>query len=291
MSFFLRSFLFIPSNIKKILDKFDTLKPDAFVLDLEDGVPKDQKIQARENIKNKLEKIDLSSTPKLFIRINSLDTEYVHKDIEETINPKIFGYMIPKFEDFQKLQKVMNFILEQEREKNIKFGKIKLILMVETPKGVIELGKLNNLSQRIMAITIGWEDFTKEITVFSEIIPDMLNFIRMNILLYAKANDLLTIDTIYKNFSDNEGLKNETIKVVKMGFNGKLAIHPRQIDIINSCFTPTEEEIKRMNVILKNKYRIEKEGAIDINGVMYDPPHLKWALKVKEYLNGISRKD
>ena len=85
----IRSLLFIPSDNLKFLDKIDTLKSDAFILDLEDSVSFNQKIQARENIRNKLEKIDLNGKKEIFIRINDFDSGYFQEDIKETINPKI----------------------------------------------------------------------------------------------------------------------------------------------------------------------------------------------------------
>lgn len=288
-----RSLLFIPSNSKKMLNKIDILNPDAFILDLEDSVPAFQKDRARENIKEKLEKMGSGAGKELFIRANDLNSDFFYKDIEETIDPKIAGYMIPKFESFNKLNEAISLISKKEKEKNIKSGKIKLILMIENQRGIIELGNLdrhNHLLQRLAALTLGWEDFTKEIADFGEVAPELLDLIRMTLMLYAKANKLLAIDTVYRNFSDDEGLRRETIKISKLGFNGKLAIHPRQIDIINNCFIPSDEEIKKMEIILLNKGRIEKEGAINIDGVMYDPPHLKWALKIKEYLNKIDER-
>lgn len=284
-----RSLLFIPSNNIKILNKINTLQPDGFILDLEDSVPFNQKIQARKNIRDKLEELDFNNKLKIFIRTNNLDTKFFQKDIEGTINTKIMGYMIPKFEDFNKLNVAIDFITMSEKRKNIPIGENKLILMIESPKGIAELNKLNNLSQRILALAIGWEDFTSNISVFTEITSEMLDFVRMTIVMHAKANQLLAIDTIYKNFTDDERLNLETLKAVKIGFNGKLAIHPRQIEIINSCFIPTDKEIAKMEIILKNKDRIEREGAININGIMYDPPHLKWAQNVSEYLNEIRR--
>jgi citrate lyase subunit beta / citryl-CoA lyase len=285
----IRSLLFVPSDNLKFINKIKILKSDAYILDLEDSVPLSKKIQARKNIKNKLEELNFDNNLKIFIRTNDPGTDHFKSDIEETINPKIMGYMIPKFENFNKLKDIINFITVNEKKKKISVGKMKLILMVESPKGIKELNKLNNLSKRIIAITIGWEDFTSTISVFTEITQEMLDFVRMTILLYAKANKILAIDTIYNNFGNDDGLKSETLKIIKIGFNGKLAIHPRQIEIINSCFTPTEDEIKRMEIIMENKDRIVREGAININGVMYDPPHLKWALMIKEYLNKIRR--
>ncbi len=286
-----RSLLFVPSSSEKMLDKTVTLAPDAFILDLEDSVPFELKEKARSNIKKKLETIDKNSKLNIFIRTNELCTDYFYKDIEETISTKIIGYVVPKFENTNNLKKAFKFISDKEREKGIQTGKIKFILMIENPKGILELGKINNFDKRILALAIGWEDFTREINVFTDITDNLLDFVRMTVLIYAKANELLAIDTVYKNFSNNQGLKSEAIKILKMGFNGKFAIHPNQIDIINSCFIPTSEEIEKMEIILKNKDKFEQEGAINIDGTMYDPPHLKWALKLKEYLNEIGRKD
>ena len=285
-----RSLLFVPSSSEKMLNKIDVLNPDAFILDLEDSVPFALKELARNNIKKKLETIDENSKINIFIRANELCTDNFYKDIEETISTKIIGYVIPKFENTNSLKKAFKFISNKESEKGIQIGKIKFILMIENPKGVLELSKINNFDQRILALAIGWEDFTREINVFTDVTDNLLDFVRMTVLICAKANGLLAIDTVYKNFSDSQGLKSEAIKILKMGFNGKFAIHPNQIDIINSCFIPTNEEIGKMEVILKNKDKFEQEGAININGAMYDPPHLKWALKLKEYLNEIERK-
>lgn len=285
-----RSWLFIPSNKSKMLNKIDILNPDVYVLDLEDSVPVNQKGQARENIKNKLEDLYLGKSSDIFVRINNLDTEYFYADLAETINPKITGYIIPKFEDFSKIESVINFISEIEIRAGIEIGKIKLVLTIESPAGVIRLPELKNISQRILALAIGWEDMAAGINIFTKITPEFLDFIRMTVLLYARANNLLAIDTIYKNFNDNKGLKLETMKAVNMGFDGKAAIHPNQINLINSCFTPTDKNINEMEIILKNKDRIVSEGVVSISGVMYDSPHLKWALKVNEYLNEIKRK-
>ncbi|MCL4378889.1 MAG: CoA ester lyase [Actinobacteria bacterium] len=274
-----------------MLNKVEILNPDAFILDLEDSVPFELKELARNNIKKKLETIDKNSKLNIFIRTNELCTDHFYKDIKETISTKIIGYVIPKFENTNMLEKAFKFISDKENEKGIQTGKIKFILMIENPKGILELGKINNFDQRILALAIGWEDFTREINVFTDVTDNLLDFVRMTVLIYAKANHLLAIDTVYKNFSDSQGLKSEAIKILKMGFNGKFAIHPNQIDILNSCFIPADEEIGKMEVILKNKDKFEQEGAININGVMYDPPHLKWALKLKEYLNEIERKD
>ena len=110
------------------------------------------------------------------------------------------------------------------------------------------------------------------------------------ILLYAKSNNLLAIDTVHKNFRDPEGLKSETDRIARMGFDGKLAIHPNQIETINDSFYPSGEEMERIELILKHKEAIESKGVIDVNGIMLDAAHLKWAQKVANNLDGMNKK-
>lgn len=291
MSNLLRSLLFVPSNNKKMLDKIDVIGADGFILDLEDSVPINEKEISRRNISSKLK--HLESPKKIFIRINDLDTDFYVDDIKSTLNEKIFGYMIPKFENIRKLKETIKLIEIEEERNNLTKGRINLILMIENPRGIIELSKLEdfgNKIDRIFALTIGLEDFTRNIVIFSSISEELLDYVRFQILLYAKAFNILAIDTIYKEFSDELGLENEVSKIVKMGFNGKLAIHPGQIGIINKGFLPSSEELNKMNLIIENRRRIENEGAISINGVMYDSPHLKWALKVRQYLDRLNVK-
>lgn len=281
----LRSLLFVPADKMKMLDKIDILNSDAFILDLEDSVSDNNKEIARENIKSKLSR--LNDTGKhIFIRINGLGSKYIYEDINNTINLNIEGYMIPKFESLTQTKEVFEFLSEREKEYKIT-PKIKIILMVENPKGILELNNLSILFDRVIALALGAEDYIYSLSVFGDISEDMVDLARRKIILHSKARDILAIDTVYRDYKNIQGLKKELQKIVTMGFNSKLAIHPSQIEVINSAFTPTKEEIMRMKIILKYSESIEKDGAISIDGVMYDPPHLKWAIKLKKYLDNI----
>jgi len=293
-----RSLIFIPSSSIKMLNKIEHINPDAFILDLEDSVPLQLKDAARINISSKISELikkgSLSSKD-IFIRINDLEGSLAKKDIEETLRPGICGYMIPKFEDAATLQSLENSLQKKEKSSGIAAGKTKLILMIESPKGLTELSGISShesqpFFKRIIAAALGFEDFTGSMTAFGSISDDMFDFVRKSMLIYAKANNFLAIDTVYKNFKDTGGLRNDTGKSAAMGFDGRLAIHPMQIDIINSCYMPAGEDIKKMELILSNKGKIESEGVVSIDGTMYDPPHLKWALAVKDYLDKTDNK-
>lgn len=284
----LRSFIFIPADKEKMMEKINILMPDVFILDLEDSVPINNKNIARTNISNKLESLDIEGKI-IFIRLNDLDSNFVYKDIDGTISSKVYGYMIPKFENMEQLEEIIDYLSDKERELGL-VSKLKLILMIESSKGLLELNKINNKSNRIVALALGAEDYLFSLSEFGDVSDIMVDFARKIIIQHSKANDLLSIDTVFRDYKNSQGLKDELNKIKGMGFSSKLAIHPDQIEIINSSFTPTEEEVNKAELILKHKEDIENNGAISIDGVMYDPPHLKWAQKIKNYLNRI-RKD
>lgn len=284
----LRSFLFIPADKERMLDKINILSADAFILDLEDSVSVNNKEIARINISNKLASLDIKDKI-IFIRVNDLDSSYIFKDIDSTVGSSVYGYMIPKFEDTKKLEKIIDYISNKETELKLD-SKSKIILMIESSKGLLELNKLGDLYDRIIAFALGAEDYLFSLSEFGMVSDTMVDFARKIIILHSKANNLLSIDTVYRDYKNSQSLKDELEKIKGMGFSSKLAIHPDQIDIINSAFTPEAIEIDKAKIILKHKKDIEKKGAISIDGVMYDPPHLKWAQKIKAYLDKI-RKD
>lgn len=283
----LRSFLFIPADKERMLDKINLLPADAFILDLEDSVPANNKEIARINISNKLGSLNIKDKI-IFVRVNDLDSSHIFKDIDGTIGRSVYGYMIPKFEDTKKLEKIIDYISDKETELRLD-SKSKIILMIESSKGLLELNKLGDLYDRIIAFALGAEDFLFSLSEFGMVSDTMTDFARKIIILHSKANSILSIDTVYRNYKNSQSLKDELEKIKGMGFSSKLAIHPDQIDIINSALTPEAGEIDKAKIILKHKKDIENKGAISIDGVMYDPPHLKWAQKIEAYLGKIRK--
>jgi len=284
----LRSFLFMPGDKERILDKISMLAADAFILDLEDSVPVNNKEIARINTSNKLASPDVKDKI-IFIRVNDLDSSYVYKDIDCTMGCNVYGYMIPKFEDVKKLEKIIDYISDKETKLKLDC-KLKIILMIESAKGLFELNKIvDTLYDRIIAVALGAEDYLFSLSEFGTVSDTMVDFARKTIILYSKANSLLPIDTVYRDFKNSQGLKDELEKIKGMGFSSKLAIHPDQVDIINYGFTPGTLEIDRAKMILKYKKDIESKGAISIDGVMFEAPHLKWAQKIEAYVDKINR--
>jgi citrate lyase subunit beta/citryl-CoA lyase len=212
--------------------------------------------------------------------------------MRDTAQNGLFGYMIPKFEDIARLKEFIEHVVKREKEFEIK-EKLKIILMVESPKGLLELRNIDhhydkNLSERIAGLALGGEDYLENLTISGKISKDMIGFARMEIILFARAKNILAIDTVYPDFRDTVGLEEELKRIISMGFTSKLAIHPTQVEIINSGFCPNDLDIGKMEKILSHRKDIEDIGVISIDGVMYEKPHLRWALKLKKYLDELN---
>ncbi len=146
--------------------------------------------------------------------------------------------------------------------------------MIETAKGVQNVYKIASYSSRVDAITIGGQDLTADMNIAKTQDNVGIDYARKQIVMAAKANKIDAIDTVYANVDDEEGLRRETLYAKKIGFTGKAVINPRQIDIVNEVFLPTEEEIRKALKIYKGWIKAKKEGlgVFAIDGKMVDAP-------------------
>ena len=155
-----------------------------------------------------------------------------------------------------------------------------LMPIIETAKGVANAKEISAASERIVAIAFGAEDYTRDIG--AKRTWNSLLYARCQIVIAAKSAGRQALDTIYPNIEDNEGLKEETKKIISLGFDGKGAIHPGQIEIIHECFMPSVEEIEEAKKIIAAIEEVRKkgEGVATVNGKMIDLPVEKKARRI-----------
>lgn len=289
---YLRSFLFVPADKRRMLDKISGLDADAFILDLEDSVSSHNKEEARINISSMLPLLK-ESKKTIFVRTNEADSIEAERDMVMTISADLEGYIIPKFEDMGILERFVCKLEKLEKREAIT-KKTPIILMIESPKGVLELRRLGleekkDINDRITGIALGGEDYRESLAISRQISKNALDPARNEIILFTRSQGLMAIDTVYPDFKDIKGFKTEIKNIISMGFTSKLAIHPAQIEIINGGFYPSETDIYKMELILSHKREFEDKSAINIDGKMYDMPHLKWAQKLNKYINDLNK--
>jgi citrate lyase subunit beta/citryl-CoA lyase len=247
---------------------------DCIILDMEDSVPPEDKTDARFLIKHALQTLDFGKAERL-VRINPVSTKFWKKDVEAVIGRKMVDtIMIPKSENPEDIRQVDELVTKLEVSLRIKQGSTKLMPIIESALGVVNAYKLATASKRNVALVFGAEDFTRDIggTRTKEGLEMLLA--KSQIVLGAKAAGIQALDGIYSDFADIDGLIAETKKAIEMGFDGKGAIHPSQIEPIHEVYAPSEAEIEKAQKIVQALKDAKKKGVsvAALGGKMIDPP-------------------
>ena len=268
-----RSALYMPGSNERALEKAKSLSADLFIFDMEDAVSPDNKERARNLILNVLsnEKDDYRGK-KILTRINSMDTVWANMDLECLQNSGTDGILFPK------VSEVSDMLLIQKRLVELNFKKTPEIwIMAETPKCVLNLGKILDEFSNIGGIVVGTNDLAKELVLPKQIGRAGLLYALGSIILTAKAHNVITLDGVFNGISDEDGLCSEAKEGKNMGYDGKTLIHPNQIDITNTVFSPSEKEIDLANKIIEayEKAKEEKSGVTTVDGVLVEELHVK----------------
>ena len=271
-----RSALYMPGSNERALEKAKSLSADLFIFDMEDAVSPDNKERARNLILNVLsnEKDDYRGK-KILTRINSMDTVWANMDLECLQNSGTDGILFPK------VSEVSDMLLIQKRLVELNFKKTPEIwIMAETPKCVLNLGKILDEFSNIGGIVVGTNDLAKELVLPKQTGREGLLYALGSIILTAKAHNVITLDGVFNGISDEDGLCSEAKEGKNMGYDGKTLIHPNQIDITNTVFSPSEKEIDMANKIIEayEKAKEEKSGVTTVDGVLVEELHVKQSL-------------
>ena len=271
-----RSALYMPGSNERALEKAKSLSADLFIFDMEDAVSPDNKERARDLILNVLanEKADYRGK-KILTRINSMDTVWANMDLECLQNSGTDGILFPKVSD------VSDMFLIQKRLGELNFKKAPEIwIMAETPKCVLNLGKILEEFSNISGIVVGTNDLAKELVLPKQTSRAGLLYALGSIILTAKAYNIITLDGVFNSISDQEGLLAEASEGKNMGYDGKTLIHPNQIEAANKIFSPSAKEIELANKIIEayEKAKEEKSGVTTVDGVLVEELHVKQSL-------------
>jgi citrate lyase subunit beta/citryl-CoA lyase/malyl-CoA/(S)-citramalyl-CoA lyase len=264
---------------------------DVIMLDLEDSVPLSHKEEARQQVVTSINSLDWGNK-KLSIRINQPGGQFAHRDILEIIprcGEKLNSIVIPKVSTPADVYFVDKLLEGLESEFNIT-NKIALEPSIEDPLGLDNVSEIAAASSRNITLVFGIADFSSSIGAkFISISGHGENedfypghrwhFVLSRMVIAGKARGLSVIDAPYGNFKDAIGLQKSAELAAALGIDGKWAIHPSQIEIINRVFSPSDEEIKRAQRVLE-AYKIaiaEGKGAAELDGRMIDNATLRLA--------------
>ena len=280
----MRSFLFIPGDSPKKLEKGLGSGADALLLDLEDSISPQNKAEARSTTLAFLkEAVPVKSRPRIYVRINGLQTGLTDADLDVIVGGKPDGVMFPKAEGGQAVIHCDAKLTAREAIHGLPDGSLDIIaIATETAQAIFLAGTYGGASKRLKGLTWGAEDLSVELGAEANRDRDghflaPYQLARSLCLAGAAAAQIQAIDTVYVDFRDEAGLRRECEEARRDGFTGKMAIHPGQVAAINEVFTPTPDQVKRAEAVIAEFAKNPGAGTVGIGGVMYDRPHLERA--------------
>jgi citrate lyase subunit beta/citryl-CoA lyase len=273
--------LYIPGDSPGMIQNAEVFGADSILLDLEDSIAESAKDSARKMVSAFLADFDFG---KLFVtvRVNSPDTPYFGKDLRDIIPCRPGAVRIPKCGKPADITEASSLMSKIEWENEIPRGSVKIHAMIETALGVENAYLIARASRRISALTLGGQDLTADMFARKTREGRELFYARSRVVVAARAAKVMAFDTVWTDIGDPEGLFAETKEIVDLGFDGKAAIHPSQIEIIHKAFRPDEKDVIRAKRIVEaaEKARNEGKGVISVDGRMVDAPVVARAQRI-----------
>jgi citrate lyase subunit beta/citryl-CoA lyase len=277
----MRSLLFVPADAGAKLDKAMASGADVVIIDLEDSITPERKPAARQAAREYLKAHSAKAErPRMFVRINGLDTGMTDADLEAIVPGKPDAVLFPKAEGGASVVHLDAKLSAQEAIAGLAEGTVKVLAQnVESAAGLFLAGTFKDASKRLIGMTWGPEDLSAELGAESNrddngFLTEPYRLARSICLFGAAAAKMPAIETVYVDFRNSEGLRQDTVAARRDGFVGRLAIHPAQVPVINEVFTPSTEQIEKAKAVIAAFAANPGAGAVGIDGKMFDRPHL-----------------
>lgn len=277
-----RSVLFTPGDEAGMMRKALDGEADVVVFDLEDAVAPGAKEEARDAVSEVLEEGKKDDAPEIWVRINPLasgdDDEIDGRDdlraVTDDAEPSCF--VVPKAGSASAVRRVADALDENGSDAGV-------VPIVETAEGVMNAAEIAGAS-RVSAVVFGAEDLSADIGATRTDEGTEVLYARQKVVTAASAAGVDALDTLWTDFKDEEGLRRDTERTVRFGYDGKLAIHPAQVGPINDAFTPEEERVEWAEKVIEAKQEADElgKGVFEVEGEMIDEPLVEQARTVLE---------
>jgi citrate lyase subunit beta / citryl-CoA lyase len=287
-----RSWMFVPGHRQKMIDKALTLNTDAVMLDIEDGVAPSEKDAARSLIGEALGRERAPNSPARFVRVNAIGHERMDADLDAVVRPGLDGVVLPKVEAPEEVRKVDSVLKARELENKIERGSVRLLIAIESPRGLLNASIIAASSPRIVGLMFGAEDFGREMglpTKREGEAQEML-YARSAMVVAAASAHVQAIDGVWVDLKDADGLNSFARQSRRLGFSGMSLIHPSQIDPINAVFSPTREEIDYAKQVVKafEEANARGDGSVAFGGQLIDRPIVERARRTLEMAKALN---
>jgi len=290
----IRSALFVPGNRPDRVDKAVATVADRVIIDLEDAVAVSQKVETRELVRDK---IVVHKDRRVFVRVNGLETDFIRGDLEAIVVNELGGLVLPKTENSLQVEEIHRLLVGLEKKQELAAGNTAVILLVESALGIQNIFQVTSAAgelNREFLIALGAADYALDMGI--EITKDggELIYPRSRIAIACRAAGIAPpLDTPFMiDLKDIEALKDDAARAKQLGFQGKLCIHPNQIEPVHVVFTPTAEEISFARRVV-DAFEAEEAGgsaAIQVDGKFVDYPVVERSRRILQLASIIDGK-
>ncbi|MFQ6077672.1 MAG: HpcH/HpaI aldolase/citrate lyase family protein [Thermodesulfobacteriota bacterium] len=286
----MRSVFYVPGNNEKMISKAPSIPADIITLDVEDSVPPAEKAKAREMTRENL-KFAGSGGSIVYVRINNWETEMTNDDCEAVVHEGLSGICLAKCGGPEHVIRLDWKLEELERRRGLGVGSIAIQLLIETAKGVINAYPSAIASKRVNSLIFGAVDYTKDMRVKLTSEGEEQYYARAHTPVAARAAGCVAIDCPFVAFKDTEGFEKSTAFGRQLGYEGRMLIHPSQIEPSHRIYTPSAEDVEWAQGVVKV---FEEEGiakgaaAVTYQGKMVDTPVYENAKTVLATMEEIS---
>lgn len=270
-----RSYLFVPADSERKLQKAADCGADALILDLEDAVAAEARPAARALARDYLRGRD-----NVWVRINPIDTDDADADLEAVMASSPTGIVLPKPRSAADARTLADKLDALEQQYDLTQGQTRILpVCTERPEALLSLDGYRGATPRLAGLCWGAEDLSAALGASRN--RDMdgnwlppYELARSLCLIAAAAAEVAAIDTVYTDYRDADGLAQYARNARRDGFSGMLAIHPGQVDVINTAFIPSARELERAERIVALFDANPGAGTLGMDGGMIDRPHL-----------------
>jgi citrate lyase subunit beta/citryl-CoA lyase len=288
-----RSCLSVPGSSEKMLAKAPGLAADMVFMDLEDAVAPLEKEAARAKVVDAVKNLDWGDKV-LCVRVNAWDTKWTYGDVIEVVGnagERLDEIMLPKVQNAAQVVAMDLLLTQVEINAGLPRGHIGIEAQIETAQGIINVEEICAASPRLETIILGPVDMSASMEMPSlsggldipEYPGDYFHYVFVKILMAGRANGLQVIDGPYVKVRDPEGFRKFCVRTQVLGYDGKWALHPDQVTILNEMFSPTQEQFdKAWNVLdaYKDATEGDRKGAVMFGDEMIDEASRKVAIKL-----------
>jgi citrate lyase subunit beta/citryl-CoA lyase len=279
-----RSWMFVPGHMERFLHKAAAIAADAVFLDLEDGVPVAEKLAARELVAATLLRDDFG--PQRFVRLNSLSSPWFQDDVDRMVVPGLEGVCLPKVEDPSEVHRLASLLDQLEISRSMRPGGVRVVAAIESARGLLAAPAIASSHERVVALMFGAEDFALDLGLGTHRVGEAreLLFARSSLVVAAASASVGSIDGVFPDLDDSEGLEADVVQARRLGFSGKSTFNPRQIDDINRIFSPSPDELDyARKVTAAFEYaQARGEGSVAVGGQLVDLPIVLRAKRLLE---------